>query len=392
MSGQTTKRSATIMLVVGSLLGKPSLGQQVKLVERAADPHGSPRPARDAAGRVRCGRASTSSWGRPGGQGRRGQAPTPWPSACVREGGEAVELLRPGRRVRRGRSGWLRPKSDLSGGKVARRLHRAGRAARSPRRDLRGARVGRPRRARPGDPRTPAPGASPPRRPPRSISLEFPLDLESRAGPLARPVLLGALQRHLLHPGGELRADVRADGRGPQAAPRAWSYQRDFWPTGTEFRPATFLAVNLPNIVRERETRRIAAIERRARRASCSASRTSSATSSTASPPAGRVDEDYHPGDEVLIADGVHDARTKVLAADGAAGTVTVAAVRDPARRLEDRLRRAAPRPGGPRRAGALPTRRVLPPQVCVRTARRAITGAGSTRSGTWPTASTAAA
>ena len=48
--------------------------------------------------------------------------------------------------------------------------------------------------------------------------------------------------------------------------PRAWDYRRDFWPTGTEYRPATFLAVNLPNIVRERETRRIAAIESRGER------------------------------------------------------------------------------------------------------------------------------
>ncbi len=47
--------------------------------------------------------------------------------------------------------------------------------------------------------------------------------------------------------------------------------------------------------------------------------------------PAGRsVAEDYHPGDEVLIADGVHDARTRVIAADGTAGTVTVAAVKTP--------------------------------------------------------------
>ncbi len=57
--------------------------------------------------------------------------------------------------------------------------------------------------------------------------------------------------------------------------------------------------------------------------------------------PGGRpVGEDYHAGDEVLIADGIHDARTKVLAADSAAGTVTVASVRDAARRLEDRVRR----------------------------------------------------
>ena len=56
----------------------------------------------------------------------------------------------------------------------------------------------------------------------------------------------------------------------------------------------------------------------------------SSATSSTASRRAGLVGDDYHPGDEVLIADGVHDARTKVIAADSAARTVTVAAIAAP--------------------------------------------------------------
>jgi hypothetical protein len=39
---------AIITLVLGSLLVGASHGQRVKLVERAPDPHGSPRPARDA--------------------------------------------------------------------------------------------------------------------------------------------------------------------------------------------------------------------------------------------------------------------------------------------------------------------------------------------------------
>ena len=45
-----------------------------------------------------------------------------------------------------------------------------------------------------------------------------------------------------------------------QTSPRAWSLQRDFWLTGFEHQPQ-FLAPNLPNIVRERETRRIKAID-----------------------------------------------------------------------------------------------------------------------------------
>ena len=47
--------------------------------------------------------------------------------------------------------------------------------------------------------------------------------------------------------------------------------------------------------------------------------------------PSGRpVGDDFHEGDEVLIADGIHDARTKVLAADSVAGTVMVASFATP--------------------------------------------------------------
>ncbi len=104
------------------------------------------------------------------------------------------------------------------------------------------------------------------------------------------------------------------------------------------------------------------------------------------------VADDYHPGDEVLIADGVHDARTKVVAADSAAGTVTVGPVADSAGRLEDRLRGTAsheredPDAPGLFPRGGCYLRKFSPHGT------PAITGAGSTRSGTWPTASTAAA
>ena len=172
--------------------------------------------------------------------------------------------------------------------------------------------------------------------------------------------------------------------------PRAWSYQRDFWPTGTEYQSRDRSSRSLPNIVRERETRRIAAIEPREGGVVLRVEDVFGHEQYGI--PAGRpVGEDYHPGDEVLIADGVHDARTKVLAADGAAGTVTVAPVATP--------------PGGWKIAyeGPLPDRKTPTRRGCSRraaatsasttpTARRATTGAGSTRSGTWPTASTAAA
>ncbi|HKI17634.1 MAG TPA: hypothetical protein VKA15_07125, partial [Isosphaeraceae bacterium] len=116
----------------------------------------------------------------------------------------------------------------------------------------------------------------------------------------------------------ELMAEAR------KRHPRAWSYQRDFWPTGSEFRPASFLPVMLPNIVRERETRRISAMKIQESGIVLSVEDVFGYRQYGI--PAGRaVSEDFHPGDLVLIADGVSDARTKVVAASDAAGTVTVA-------------------------------------------------------------------
>src|SRR5262249_38109916 len=120
----------------------------------------------------------------------------------------------------------------------------------------------------------------------------------------------------------DLMAEVR------KSAPKAWSLQRDFWLTGMEQRP-DLLARNLPNIVRERETRRIAAI--------------------TDSPnglllriedffghrqygiPANRpVSDDYHPGDEILVCDGVNTARAKVVKVDDKAKAVLVSRMEAP--------------------------------------------------------------
>jgi hypothetical protein len=120
----------------------------------------------------------------------------------------------------------------------------------------------------------------------------------------------------------ELMDEVR------KSSPRAWSFQRDFWLTGTEHQPV-LMNPGLPNIVRERETRRVVAVD-----------------------PAGkdtllRVEDffgheqcgiasgrplsaDYHPGDEVLVADGVHDGRAKVVAVDDRARSVRLTRLETP--------------------------------------------------------------
>lgn len=110
--------------------------------------------------------------------------------------------------------------------------------------------------------------------------------------------------------------------------PEAWSIQRDFWMTGTEHRPA-FPSQNLPNVVRELETRRIAAIDRLPGRTALRVEdffghRQYGIPSGR--PPGG----DYRPGDVVLVADGIEDARTRVLEVDDAGGIVFVEDFPDP--------------------------------------------------------------
>lgn len=107
-----------------------------------------------------------------------------------------------------------------------------------------------------------------------------------------------------------------------KCSPRAWSLERDFWMTGMEHQPA-LLSGNLPCVVRERQTRRIAAIERRPEGALLRIE-DFFGHQQYGIPPGRPVSEDYHPRDEVLIADGVHDARAKVLAVDDRERTVLV--------------------------------------------------------------------
>ncbi len=106
-----------------------------------------------------------------------------------------------------------------------------------------------------------------------------------------------------------------------QRHPHAWSLQRDFWMTGTEHRPAQIFASTLPNAVRERETRRITAIE--AQDDGTLLHLEDFFGHEQYGVAAGRpLSEDYRPGYTVLVANGVHDARAEVLAVDDAAGTV----------------------------------------------------------------------
>ena len=106
-------------------------------------------------------------------------------------------------------------------------------------------------------------------------------------------------------PGYELMEHLR------KQYPKAWSLQRDFTMTGMERQPK-FISGNPPNVVRERETRRIIAMEKRVegillRLEDFFGHEQYGIASNRV------LSEDYHTGDDVLITDGLNDAKAKVL-------------------------------------------------------------------------------
>jgi hypothetical protein len=317
------KLAALFILIAGSLAPAPCVAQQIKLVERPPDPHGSPRPARNA----RDVPLKTSIYCElvlpPGGK-KDDVSPETVAVALQAERGESVPLLRPGQQFAAGASGWLRPKSDLQGARSLAVYIEPGRALEPATTYTANVSAGSINKARPvaaaGSWRfttEPAPSLT---------KLEFELDLA------AEPVrwhgrffsgicnVIFCTQAGNYGPTYDLMAVAR------KQHPNAWTFQRDFWLTGSDFRPAGFLAVNPPNIVRERETRRIAAMQSRGQNVELRVEDVFGHRQYGISDDR-PVGDDYHPGDEVLIADGVHDCRTKVVAADSVARTVTVAPI-----------------------------------------------------------------
>jgi hypothetical protein len=113
---QTANFAGLFILAVSALLGSSSLAQQVQLVERQPDPHGSPRPARNA----RDVPIKTSFYlelGMPA-QANTGDASPESVSVSLKEqGGGVVALLQSGRQFAPDAAGWLRPKQDQQGAK-----------------------------------------------------------------------------------------------------------------------------------------------------------------------------------------------------------------------------------------------------------------------------------
>ena len=287
----------------------------------APDPHGSPRPARN----VRDVPVCTSIYFElelPQGAKGGDVSPESVSVSLQPEGGAVTDLLARGGHFAAGCSGWLRPKADLQGKKsLAIYIEPAG-----PLKPATTYKVAAAAGAA-GSPASPAAAGSwifTTEAEPAAHKLQFALDLKREPvhwhGRFFSGIcnVIFCTQAANYGPTYELMAQARKEH------PNAWSFQRDFWMTGTEFRPPGFLAVNLPNVVRERETRRIAAIEPRDKNMVLRVE--DFFGHKQFGIPDGRpVSDDYHPGDEVLIADGIHDARTTVVVADDGASTVTVA-------------------------------------------------------------------
>src|SRR5947209_19530188 len=97
MSRRWVRNAAILVVMLGLGATGRAPGQQVKLVERAPDPHGSPRPAREA--RDVPPRTSLYLELAMPPEARAGEVDPESVSVALRpEGGEAVALLRPGRR------------------------------------------------------------------------------------------------------------------------------------------------------------------------------------------------------------------------------------------------------------------------------------------------------
>jgi len=126
-----------------------------------------------------------------------------------------------------------------------------------------------------------------------------------------------------------------------KTSPRGWRWQRDFWMTGLDQEISLF-PVQLPNIVRERETRHISAIATDGDRSLLTVEDLAGHEQygiASNRPLSG----DFHPGDEILVADGTHAGRAKVLTVDDERRIVSVNKLELPAEKWK--LDYAAPPP-----------------------------------------------
>ncbi len=311
------RRTALAASFLFVTVSPPAVGQQVRVLKLKHDPYGFPRPG---AGHVHVP-LKTSFYLE---LGVDSPDDTVLPES-VRvwlkpEGGERCSLLDPGRRFGAGCSGRLFPRKNQHGKRSLavfieredelrpQTLYMVGVAARSARRKE----VGLLDRVWSFT----TEGA------PTVHALDFELDLAKSPVRWRGGFFTGFCKASFCTSHGNRIPTYELMARVRKESPRAWSLQRDFWMTGMQHRPE-FLSGNLPNVVRELETRRITAMDEGEGHVTLHLE--DFFGHEQYGIPAGRaLTADYHPGDEVLIADGIHDARTTVIAADDATTTLRV--------------------------------------------------------------------
>jgi hypothetical protein len=320
---QSAVALAAIILIWGLLLAGPACGQALKLIERAPDPHGSPRPARDATD-VPLQTSLYFEVELPAGSRGADAIARRIAVDLQPDHKDPVELLRPGEHFEGASTGWLRP-SDKS---IAVYLETGRQLAQATRYTVHVTAGSPAATTRPADV---ASWHFTTEDAPAVHRVDYQLDLNTKPVEWHGAFFSGICNVIFCTRAANYGPTFELMDQAHKAHPRAWSLQRDFWLTGTEDRPANgFFPSNLPNIVRERETRRIAATQPAAGGAVRLQVEDFFGHEQYGIPSDRPVAADYHAGDDVLIADGIHSAHAKVLAADNAAHTVTVSAFETP--------------------------------------------------------------
>ncbi len=162
----------------------------------------------------------------------------------------------------------------------------------------------------------------------------------------AKPAFATSTRQNGRVPHYELMAEAR------EAYPHAWNLLRDAYLTGFEHQPNVFKAY--PNLVREKETRRITAIERREREVRLHVE--DFWGHQQYGIPSGRpLSGDYRVGDEILIADGHQSARATVIAVDDLARSVLVTEFDEPAQPWQLEYSQPPPTEENPHSPGLFP-------------------------------------
>ncbi len=135
--------------------------------------------------------------------------------------------------------------------------------------------------------------------------------------------------------------------------PKAWTLQRDAYLAGFEHQPQ--MMKSFPNIVREKETRRITDIQRDEDGAAELHVEDFFGHEQYGIESNRSLSADYHEGDEILIADGVNSVRAHVIDADSEAGVVRVTAFEDPPEGWKLEYARPLPQEEDPNAPGLFP-------------------------------------